>query len=71
MTPPPAARGEPAPLRWLGRLVQALCTAAMAPRSAGVLVSLVLIGWAVAMRYCSTARRSGSTTRSASCSWRS
>lgn len=47
----PAARVEPAPLRWLGRLVGALTTAAIAVASAGVLVSLALIGWAVAMRY--------------------
>ena len=47
----PPARSEPRLLRALGRLNGALCDGAVALAAIGLLVSLVLIGWAVVMRY--------------------
>lgn len=47
----PAARGEPRALRWLSALSRTLTAFAIGVSATGVLVSLALIGWSVAMRY--------------------
>lgn len=51
MATSPDAGGEPPALRGLSAVVRAITASAIALAATGVLVSLVLIGWAVAMRY--------------------
>lgn len=46
-----AATGEPAALRVLGRVTRWLLALAIGTSAAAVLVSLLLIGWSVVMRY--------------------
>ncbi len=46
-----AACAEPRALRWLGRVVGLLVHGAIAIAAASVLLSLLLIGWSVMMRY--------------------
>jgi C4-dicarboxylate transporter DctQ subunit len=50
-TKPSPAEGENAALRILSKAVMILSDLAMALSAAGLLLSLVLIGWAVVMRY--------------------